>query len=40
LLDRPLLPVDTLLDWVADWVARGGPLLDKPTGFEKRDGKF
>ena len=40
LLDRPLLPLDTLLDWVADWVARGGPLLNKPTGFEKRDGKF
>ncbi len=40
LLDTPLLPLETLLDWVADWVARGGPLLGKPTGFEKRDGKF
>ncbi|HET9010347.1 MAG TPA: hypothetical protein VFN38_00965, partial [Gemmatimonadaceae bacterium] len=40
LLDQPLLPLDTLLDWVADWVARGGPLLNKPTGFEKRDGRF
>jgi nucleoside-diphosphate-sugar epimerase len=40
LLDDPLVPPDTLLDWVADWVARGGPLLDKPTGFERRDGKF
>ena len=40
LLDDPLLPLGTLLDWVADWVARGGPLLNKPTGFEKRDGKF
>jgi nucleoside-diphosphate-sugar epimerase len=40
LLDDPLLPLDTLLDWVADWVARGGTLLGKPTSFEKRDGKF
>jgi len=40
LLDDPLLPLDTLLDWVADWVARGGPLLNKPTGFETRDGRF
>jgi nucleoside-diphosphate-sugar epimerase len=40
LLDDPLLPLETLLDWVAHWVARGGPLLGKPTGFEKRDGRF
>lgn len=40
LLDDPLLPLDTLLDWVADWVARGGTLLNKPTGFETRDGRF
>lgn len=40
LLDDPLLPLDTLIDWVADWVARGGTLLGKPTSFEKRDGKF
>ena len=40
LLGDPLLPLDTLLDWVADWIARGGRLLGKPTSFEKRDGKF
>jgi nucleoside-diphosphate-sugar epimerase len=40
LLGDPLLPVETLLDWVADWVARGGTLLDKPTKFERRDGRF
>jgi nucleoside-diphosphate-sugar epimerase len=39
-LADPLLPLDTLLDWVADWVARGARLLDKPTAFEKRDGRF
>ena len=36
----PLLPLDTLLDWVAAWVRAGGRLLGKPTGFERRDGRF
>ena len=40
LLDRPLLPLETMLDWVADWIARGGELLGKPTGFQTRDGDF
>jgi nucleoside-diphosphate-sugar epimerase len=40
LLGDPLLPVGTLLDWVADWVRRGGTLLEKPTKFERRDGRF
>lgn len=40
LLGDPLLPLDTLLDWVADWVSRGGRLLGKPTKFERRDGTF
>ncbi len=39
-LDDALMPLDTLLDWVADWVSRGGRLLGKPTKFERRDGKF
>ena len=39
-LDHQLLPVDTLLDWVASWVRGGGPLLGKPTSFERRDGRF
>lgn len=40
LLPDPLLPVETLLDWVADWILRGGTLLAKPTKFEQRDGQF
>lgn len=40
LLGDPLLPLDTLLDWVAAWVSRGGRLLGKPTKFERRDGAF
>jgi nucleoside-diphosphate-sugar epimerase len=40
LMDHTLLPRETLLDWVADWVRRGGTLLGKPTNFERRDGRF
>lgn len=39
-LDLPLLPLETLLDWVAAWVGGGGALLGKPTNFERRDGRF
>lgn len=31
---------DELIEWVAGWVKTGGRLLDKPTHFETRDGKF
>ena len=40
LLGDPVLSLDTLLDWVADWTSRGGRLLGKPTKFERRDGRF
>ena len=29
-----------LIEWTSAWLAAGLPLLDKPTGFQKRDGKF
>ena len=32
--------LDAMLDWVADWVREGRPLLGKPTHFEARDGAF
>jgi nucleoside-diphosphate-sugar epimerase len=31
---------DQLIEWVAAWLAADLPLLDKPTKFEVRDGKF
>ncbi|HEY0971195.1 MAG TPA: NAD-dependent epimerase/dehydratase family protein [Gemmatimonadales bacterium] len=40
LLGEPEVDVETLLDWTAGWVRRGGALLDKPTRFEVRDGGF
>lgn len=36
----PRVPSGLLIDWVADWLRRGGRLLDKPTGFQSRDGQF
>ncbi len=38
--DLPLMPLDHLLDWTADWVRGERPLLGKATKFEVRDGKF
>jgi nucleoside-diphosphate-sugar epimerase len=36
----PEVPAEQLLAWTATWVARGGALLGKPTGFQQRDGRF
>jgi nucleoside-diphosphate-sugar epimerase len=40
LLGQPRVNVDLMLRWTADWVARGGESLGKPTHFEVRDGQF
>ena len=36
----PRTDVETMMDAVAIWMRRGGPLLHKPTHFDVRDGKF
>jgi nucleoside-diphosphate-sugar epimerase len=37
---EPATPHPQVLRWTADWIARGAPLLGKPTHFEVRDGKY
>ena len=40
LFGYPRVPLARLIDWAADWIARGLPTLGKPTGYGKRDGEF
>jgi nucleoside-diphosphate-sugar epimerase len=40
LFGDPRVPVDTMIDWTADWVERGQPSLGRETHFETRDGKY
>lgn len=40
LFGYPRIPLAAMLDWVADWVARSGRSLGKPTHFEVRDGAY
>jgi hypothetical protein len=36
----PKVTVAQMVDWVANWIMSGGRLLNKPTHFQTRDGKF
>jgi nucleoside-diphosphate-sugar epimerase len=40
LFGPPAVPMTTMLDWTADWVARDLGSLGKPTHYEARDGKY
>jgi hypothetical protein len=37
---RPRVDADQMIAWIADWVARGGTTLAKPTHFQERSGRF
>jgi nucleoside-diphosphate-sugar epimerase len=39
-LPHTALPLDTLCAWAVGWIRGHGRLLDKPTKFEVRDGRF
>jgi hypothetical protein len=40
LFGAPRVALGSMIDWVADWVSRGGESLGKPTHFETRDGRY
>jgi nucleoside-diphosphate-sugar epimerase len=40
LFGPPTVSHHQLMNWIANWISRRQPLLNKPTHFEVRDGKF
>jgi nucleoside-diphosphate-sugar epimerase len=36
----PEVNVQTMIEWIADWIRADGAMLGKPTHFEERAGKF
>ncbi len=39
-LGKPHVQLDQIVNWTANWIEAGNPLLGKPTHFEVSDGKF
>ncbi len=40
LFGEPAIDVSELIELTAQWLGDGGPVHGKPTGFQRRDGKF
>lgn len=40
LFGYPKVPLEHMMEWVADWVERAMPSLNKPTGFQVRNGAY
>jgi nucleoside-diphosphate-sugar epimerase len=39
-LGPPRVPIERMIAWTADWIARGAASHGKPTHYEVRDGRF
>jgi nucleoside-diphosphate-sugar epimerase len=40
LFGKPGVTPSEMIAWIADWIRHGGTMLNKPTHFQMRDGKF
>ena len=40
LFGYPKVTLGDMMDWVASWIEKGAPLLNKPTHFQTTDGNF
>jgi len=40
LFGDPTVTPTEMIEWIADWIRHGGVMLNKPTHFQTRDGKF
>ena len=40
LFGNPSVPVGKIIEWIADWIQRGGENIGKPTHFETQNGKY
>ena len=40
LFGYPTVPLETLIEWQAQWILDGGRALGKPTHFEERKGSY
>jgi nucleoside-diphosphate-sugar epimerase len=40
LFGDPVVPLDAMIKWNADWLNRGLPIHNKPTHYEEREGSF
>lgn len=40
LFGQPMATPSEMIGWIADWIRQGGVMLNKPTHFQTRDGKF
>lgn len=40
LFGAPPTSLERMVEWIAEWIRRGGQSLDKPTHFQTRDGRY
>jgi nucleoside-diphosphate-sugar epimerase len=40
LFGYPMVPLNRMIEWMTDWIARDLPSLNKPTQYETRSGRF